>query len=120
MPTLISSSKSKIFTDYNDKIYTSNAKVYISFICFSSVKRFNSLVLYITTLAEVMFVTLLWFSPFHHKCHKLKTVHSWKAPQVRMTYKAFSFVKNSRVAAQLTFKILMTFHTTNKLLSLTF
>ena len=42
---LISWSKTKIFTDYNDKIYTKNAHVCVSFMCFCSVKRFNSLVL---------------------------------------------------------------------------
>ena len=42
LPTLISWGKTKIFVDYNNKI--SNKNVYISFIRFPSVKRFNSLV----------------------------------------------------------------------------
>ena len=40
--TLISWNKTKIFTDYNDKIYTKNPEVCVSFMCFCSVKRFNT------------------------------------------------------------------------------
>ena len=42
--TLISWSKAKNFTDYNDKIWTKNTEAHITFICFSSVKHFNNLV----------------------------------------------------------------------------
>ena len=38
VPTLIRWRKTKIFTDYNNKVKTKNAEVFISFICFSSVK----------------------------------------------------------------------------------
>ena len=36
--------KTKMFIDYNYKIQIKNAKAYLSFMCFSSVKRFKSLV----------------------------------------------------------------------------
>ena len=41
---LISSNKTKIVTDSNDKIQTKNSEGHVSFVCFSSVKHFISLV----------------------------------------------------------------------------
>ena len=35
-------SQAKQFRDYNDKVKSKNTEVYVSFIFFSSVKRFNS------------------------------------------------------------------------------
>ena len=39
---LISWSKTKIFIDHNDKIWTKNSEIYVSFMCFCSVKYFNN------------------------------------------------------------------------------
>ena len=56
--SLIFWSKTKIFTDYKDKISTKNAEFYVNFMRFSSIKRFKNFWFLLSGLIKSI---LLWY-----------------------------------------------------------